>query len=152
MLLTVNVVLPLFVIVSVLVAVAPFVTLVQDNETKKNTFGGGLAGIFNLTDHAGTMIRVEELGGAFYMVSANLQLQLPFNAFNGAARITPFGFVGGAMPFGSHADTSVMAITGAGMDIKFPKLSSHFSMAFDAEYWSDRPGVQWRFSPFVWKF
>ena len=86
------------------------------------------------------------------MASANLQLQLPYDAFKSAARITPFGFVGGAYQFGGSADGSMIGILGAGLDVKFPKLSSNFSVAFDAEYWSDRPGVQWRFSPFVWKF
>jgi hypothetical protein len=132
--------------------VAPFMTVVRDNESDRTLYGAGVAGIFNLTSKAATMIRVEELEGDFYMVSANLQLQFPFDAFQGNARITPFGFFGAALPWGGHVRDGLIGIAGAGWDVSFPKVSSHWSVAFDLEYWSDRPGVQWRISPLVWKF
>lgn len=131
--------------------VAPFFTYHRDIEKRKNDFGGGLAAIFNLTDKTATVLRVESLSRDFYLATGNLQLQLPFDAFNGKVRVTPFGFLGGGQKFGS-GDNAFIGIAGTGMDFKIPSFSKQWSAAFDAEYWSDRPGVQWRFAPFVWKF
>lgn len=134
-------------------AVAPFMTYVHDDTSGKELYGGGLAGVYNISDLTAGMVRLDYLDQDFYMVGASLQLSLPFYSFNGNVKNTPFGFAGGAYKFGGDAvNSSVIGIVGAGYDIKFPKLSEHWSMAFDVEYWSDRPGAQWRFSPFVWKF
>lgn len=132
--------------------IGPYATYVRDQEKHRNLWGGGVGAVYNLSPYAGTMIRMDMVDDDFYMVSGNLVLQVPFDSFNGALRSTPFGFVGAAEPFGPNAKNGLVGIVGAGWDFKFPKLSQHWSMAFDAEYWSDRPGVQWRFAPFVFKF
>lgn len=134
-------------------AVAPFLTLVKDAEADKTLWGGGVAGVYNLSEHAASIVRLDYLDGNLYLLGADLQLSLPFDTFSGNMRNTPFGFVGGAWKFSSgQGDERVIGVVGAGYDLKFPKLSKHWSVAFDAEYWSDRPGVQWRFTPFVWRF
>ena len=133
--------------------VAPFMTY----DTANHQYGGGLAGVINITSTLGTMLRVDYLGSEFYQVSAGLQLQAPISVGSNFM-ITPFGFSTIATPLsgaGSQNGT-VQGVFGSGLDFKFPNLSSHFSMAFDAEYWTARPGgkagLQWRFSPLVWRF
>lgn len=128
-----------------------FFTYVRDRNAEKNLWGGGVAALFKLSDNAGTMLRAEELDGTFYLITGNLQLQLPFDLLQGKIRCTPFGFVGGGDSFGSHAQ-GMVGIAGAGWDLKLPQFSKKFSVAFDCEYWSDRPGIQWRFAPLVYHF
>lgn len=130
--------------------VAPYATYSGDG----NAWGGGLAAVYNLTPVVGTMLRVDWMENSFTMVSANLELSAPIMIAD-TVKVTPFGFTGIATPLGGDGPNNytVQGIFGAGMDVKFPKLSSHWSMAFDAEYWTARPEtVQWRFAPFVWRF
>jgi len=131
---------------------APFVTIVQDTRTDKTLYGGGIGLLYNLGEHSAAMVRLDALDNNFYLTSANLQLSLPFDIMSGKVRMTPFGFVGGAYKFGSEADDGMIGVAGAGWDFKIPSFSKHYSFAFDAEYWSDRPGVQWRIAPIVWRF
>jgi opacity protein-like surface antigen len=133
-------------------AVAPFFTVVEDTKSDKTLYGGGLAVFYNLGEHSSAMLRVEGLDKNFYLTSAALQLQLPFDLLGGKMRATPFGFVGGAYKLGSDSDEGMIGIAGAGWDFKIPSFSNHYSFAFDAEYWSDRDGIQWRISPIVWRF
>lgn len=132
--------------------VAPFLEYSSDAAADK--YGGGLAAIVNLNEAntVATMLRVDYVGASWWMPSANLQLQLPIVIASNVT-VTPFGFGGVALPLGgSREKDQVAGIFGSGLDIKFNKLSRHWSMAFDVEYWSNMPGVQYRFSPFVWRF
>ena len=128
--------------------VAPFVTYASDTRS----WGGGLAAVYNITDTVGTMLRYDYLDSSFNMVSANLQLQAPM-VIASTVKVTFFGFTGVATALGGYGEQNgtVQAIMGAGVDFK-PLSSKHWSCAFDAEYWTLRSGVQYRFAPFVWRF
>ena len=126
---------------------APFMT--YGSET--HDVGGGLALVYNITDTVGTMLRVDYYGNKWSMVSANLQLQLPITVASNA-QVTTFGYTGISMPVSGSDKGTVQGLFGAGVDLKFPKLSRHWSAAVAAEYWTQERGVQWRFAPFVWKF
>lgn len=124
-----------------------------------STFGASAALVYNITPVVGTMLRFDYLPGTvagssdFSMVSANLQLQVPMT-IAGKIQWTWFGLSGIATPLGGAGtdNGTVQGVFGAGADIKIPSFSSHWSMAFDVEKWTALPGLQYRFSPLVWKF
>lgn len=128
-----------------------FVTYHRDSTKQVNEFGGGIGVAFNHTENAATVLRLEVVGRDVYLVNGNLQLSLPFDSFKGYVRQIPFGFVGGGQKFG-NGPSEFVGIAGAGYGLQFPKWSKHYLCGFDAEYWSDRPGVQWRFCPLGWDF
>ena len=135
--------------------VAPFFTYVKD----AHTWGGGIAAVYNITSAVGTMLRLDyvptaEAGASdLSMVSANLQLQQSVTIAN-KVQVTMFGLSGIATPMGGAGtdNGTVQGVFGAGADFKIPSLSSHWSMAFDVEKWTAMPGLEFRFSPLVWKF
>jgi hypothetical protein len=131
-------------------AVAPFLTIAE-KDGGGNVYGGGIAGIYNITEQLGSMLRADFLDDNWNMVSGGLEFQWPIKLGDWGV-IRPFGESLVAIPFGQNVNDKVLGILGAGADIKFPKLSRHWSMAFSAEFWTDRDGIQWRIAPFVWKF
>jgi len=131
--------------------VAPFFEYSPD--AKEQQWGGGMAAIVNLNESRtlATMLRADYVEGDWWMPSASLQLQFPITVASNIT-ITPFAFTGVALPLGGKDKTTLQGVFGSGFDIKMNKLSKHWSMAFDVEYWSVANGIQYRFSPFVWKF
>lgn len=128
--------------------VAPFGTYSEAD----SKYGGGIAAVYNITEAVGSMFRFDYLDRNFNMVSASMELQQPI-VIAGKLKVTTFAFSGIATTVGGAGteNGTVQGVFGAGMDFK-PVSSKHWSAAFSAEYWSARDGVQWRFSPFVWKF
>jgi hypothetical protein len=130
-------------------AVAPF--MIYDEGSHQ--FGGGLAGIYNITPALGAMIRLDYLNQEVWMPSASLQFQAPITIASNVT-VIPFGFTGIATPLGGAGKNNGTAVGmfGAGVDLSFPKLSKHYSFAADVEKWTSFDGYQIRISPFVWKF
>lgn len=131
--------------------VAPF--LEYSPQAANDKYGGGLAAVINLNESQtlATMLRVDYVGASWWMPSANLQLQFPIHIGSNVT-VTPFGFGGASVPLGGKDQNTIAGIFGSGLDIKLNKLSKHWSIAADVEYWTNMPGPQYRFSPFVYRF
>lgn len=125
--------------------VVPFATIQSD--MKK--FGGGVAGMYRLSDFVGTGLRLDYWGGEVWMPSLNLQLQAPLTLF-GKLTVIPFGLTAIAVPISGkgYDNGSTVGIIGAGLAVR---LSAKLDAVFDIEKWSSFAKQQVRVG-FLYKF
>jgi len=113
--------------------------IITTGDNGKYGGGGGIALAYNITKYAALLTRLDYLNKAFYQGSLSAQLQLPM--FND--RLVTFAGGGVAIPFGGGADNPA-SVQGVAMVGAAFKVSGHFYLLMDAEWWSATKGQQYR--------
>lgn len=103
-------------------------------------FGAGLLAVYNVSQNVGLGFGVDEIGGTFNMISADVSLQLPTQPlkFIGIEnKVTLFGIGGIAKPMGGagtdNGGISTITGTGAALDL------------FDIKGWKGHVGYEWSY-------
>jgi hypothetical protein len=124
-------------------------------------FGGGIAGMYPLSQYVITGIRLDWVNGGFWMPSGNATIQLPVKVFSWLT-VVPFTFAGVGVPVSGATVGSVTvpgsvprdnngqptAILGYGGAIKVYSGSGfikNVDIVGDSETWTGFAGQQYRF-------
>ncbi len=118
--------------------VAPYA--IYDAGTKKT--GGGVAGLYRVSDFVYTGLRLDYIGKELWMPSCQVQLQAPFRIMQ-KVEVIPFVTAGLATPLsGKGADNgSAVGIFGAGLAMK---VSKNVGVFYEVEEWTGFKGNQHR--------
>lgn len=124
--------------------VVPYAIYVDDDV---NSFGGGIAAMYSLSQYAWTGLRVDYVNQELWMPSVNLTLQLPIKVAN-AVTVSPFAISGLATPLGGHRDDNgdAVGIFGGGLAVK---VSKNLGLVYDAEAWTGFSGTQHRLGVYI---
>ena len=113
-------------------------------------YGGGIAGVHEVTPSLSAVARFDYYNGTIWMPSMSLQLQTPVKFTIGGLQVgtLPFAFTGIATALGQPG-TAAVSISGAGLAVR---LGKNFDILGDIERWSApfnetqlRLGIAWRF-------
>jgi len=126
--------------------VAPYAIYVDDDV---NSFGGGIAAMYSVSQYALTGLRLDYVNGELWMPSVNLTLQLPLKVAD-KVTVAPFAISGLATPLGGRGDDNgeAVGILGGGLAVRVTK---NLGVVYDAEMWSRFSGTQHRFGLY-WRF
>lgn len=129
------------------------------DEAGKSVFGGGVGLIYNFSQFAGAVVRLDAMDHQVWMPNGNFQLQAPVTLF-GKLTAVPFIFTGIATPIGGKGghNGEVVGIFGAGLAVRLPeawrqgKWYVPNDVVWDMERWTPvyntwqhRWGLLWRF-------
>lgn len=141
-----------------------WVTVFPTYSLDSHDFGYGIAVGYHIPNTVvSPMLRFDRLAGVSYLVSGNLQLEVP-RSLMGKVPIHPFGLAGAATAIGGSGlnNGTLAGMTGVGAYVKWSEvfgkttgITTHMNSAADIEYWFGVPTAlskQIRIAPLVINF